>query len=161
VKATGLVLALSLLSAHLLSAQQVIPDSVFHRKSSPALVKYGKWALLAAAAGMGVKAAQAHNDAEHAFDDLRGYCDPDPIRCDQAANGDYLDSRAESIYQRSLSADRRSRRWLAGGEISFLGAMGLFVWELSRPKGPSKNIPFEPTVGVRGSVTDVGVRLTF
>lgn len=160
-KTTGLLLALSLVSAQRLTAQQVIPDSVFHRKASPALVKYGKWALLAAAAGMGVKAAHAHNDAERAFDQLQDYCDPTPTRCDQAENGDYLDNQAESIYQRSLSYDRHSRGWLLGGEVTFLGAMGLFVWELTRPKGPAKNIPFEPTVGVVGERTNLGVRVTF
>ncbi len=155
-----LLLGLCLLAAAPLQAQQLVADSVF-RPHSPALVKYGKWALLLGAAGMGLKAAWAHNDAEDAFDRLREYCDPDQTRCDRSADGDYLDKQAESLYQTSLSYDRHSRGWLLGGEVSFLGAIGLFVWELSRPKGPPRNIPFEPTVSVDGPKTNLGLRLSF
>ncbi|HWA15685.1 MAG TPA: hypothetical protein VG817_04575 [Gemmatimonadales bacterium] len=136
------------------------PDSTRYR-SSPFPVKYGKWILLAGALGMGYQAAQAHDDAEAAFDRLEGYCFEDRTRCERGQGGRYADPRAEALYQTSLSHDRTSRRWLIGGEISLLGAAGLFVWELSRPKRPGPNIPFEPTVGFRGARTEVGVSIGF
>ena len=136
------------------------PDTTLYR-SSPFLLKYGKWVLLAGALGMGYQAAQAHQDADAAFNRLEDYCFEDHARSTRASGGKYLDPRAESLYQTSLSHDRKSRGWLIGGEVSLLGAAGMFVWELSRPKRPNPNIPFEPTVNFRGPVTDVGFKLAF
>jgi hypothetical protein len=136
------------------------PDTTIYR-SSPFLVKYGKWVLLAGALGMGYQASQSHKDADASFDRLEDYCFEDRARCERAPSGRYLDPRSESLYQNSLSHDRKSRGWLIGGEVSLLGAAGLFIWELSRPKRPNPNIPFEPTVNFRGPSTDVGVKLSF
>jgi hypothetical protein len=136
------------------------PDTTIYR-SSPALVKYGKWVLLAGALGMGYQAAQAHQDADAAFNRLEDYCFEDKTRCARSPGGNYLDPRSESLYQSSLSHDRKSRRWLIGGEASLLGAAGLFIWELSRPKRPNGNIPFEPTVNFRGAQTEIGVQVGF
>lgn len=136
------------------------PDSSAYR-SSPALVKYGKWVLLAGALGMGYQAMQSHHDADDAFDQLRDYCFDDSARCDRAPSGRYLDPTSEKYYQNSLSFDRKSRGWLIGGEVALLGAAGLFIWELSRPKRPNPNIPFEPTVNIRSSRTELGVRFNF
>lgn len=136
------------------------PDTTIYR-SSPALVKYGKWILLAGALGMGYQASQSHKEADRAFDRLEDYCFELESRCARAPSGRYLDPVSESYYQRSLSHDRKSRGWLIGGEVALLGAAGMFIWELSRPKRPNPNIPFEPTVNFRGPTTDVGVRLSF
>ena len=136
------------------------PDSTAY-PSSPALVKYGKWVLLAGALGMGYQAMQSHHDADDAFGQLETYCFDDSTRCDRAPSGKYLDPTSESYYQRSLSYDRKSRGWLIGGEVALLGAAGMFIWELSRPKRPNPNIPFEPTVGFRGARTEFGVRFGF
>ena len=141
-----------------LSAQR--SDSVMVR-SAPALIKYGKWLTLAAAVGMGIKAAGAHDDADRAFARLTQYCDGNAARCDQQASGSYADPVAEGYYQSSLSHDRRARRWLFGGEITLVGTAGLFVWELTRPKHPSRNIPFEPTITVTPETTQFGVRAAF
>lgn len=143
-----------------LAAQQPA-DSVFQPRSSPVLVKYGKWAVLAAAVGMGLKAASAHDDADRAFARLDDYCAVDRTRCDQGPGGRYLDPVSERYYQAALSGDRRARGWLLGGEVSLLGAAGLFVWELTRPKAPPRNIPFEPSFRVIGSRTEMGVMLRF
>ncbi len=136
------------------------PDTTIYR-SSPVLVKYGKWVLLAGALGMGYQASQSHQDADAAFDRLEDYCFADRTRCDRSPGGRYVDARSESLYQNSLSHDRKSRRWLIGGEVSLLGAAGLFIWELSRPKRPNPNIPFEPTVSLRGVRTEFGIRFGF
>lgn len=138
------------------------PDSLFFlQRGSPALVKFGKWGVLAAGLGMGLKAAQAHGDADRAYDALQSYCFEDPRRCDQAAGGSYLDQVAEGHYQRALRRDRHARGWLIGGEVAVLGAAGLFVWELTRPRQRPDNIPFEPQVTFLGRVTNLGVRVSF
>lgn len=125
-----------------LGAQQLTDSLV--RRPSPALVKYGKWALVAAAIGMGIRAANEHDKADRAFDQLTSYCSSQPAGCPQTPNGGYVDPVAERHYQRSLSGDRNARNWLLGGEATLLGAAGLFVWELSRPKSVPRNIPFNP-----------------
>lgn len=125
-----------------LAAQQATDSLV--RRPSPALVKYGKWAVVAAAIGMGLKASSAHHDADRAFNRLNNYCFSQPAGCPQSPGGKYLDPVAERYYQQSLAGDRRARSWLLGGEGALLGAAGLFVWELTRPKTLPRNIPFNP-----------------
>lgn len=130
-------------------------------QESPFLVKYGKWIGFAAALGMGLKSADAHADANHAFDRLRAYCQVDRTRCQTGPNGRYLDPVSERYYQSSLDHDRRARLWLLGGEVTFLGATTMFVWELTRPKKPPENIPFEPEFRVLSDRTEVGFRIPF
>lgn len=130
-------------------------------RNSPTLIKYGKWLTLAAAVGMGIKAADAHNDADRSFARLSRYCEGNAAHCDQLPSGQYVDPAAEAYYQSSLGHDRRARRWLLGGEITLIGTAGLFVWELTRPKYPSRNIPFEPTITVTPETTQFGVRAAF
>jgi hypothetical protein len=134
-------------------------DSLLVR--TPVVVKYGKWVTLAGAVGMGILSAQAHNSADRAFDQLRRYCFVDTARCDQTGNGSYLDPVAEGYYQSSLRHDRHARRWLVGGEVTLMATAGLFVWELTRPKRPPRNIPFEPTLAVTPEQTLLGIRATF
>lgn len=138
------------------------PDSAFSsRNGSPALVKLGKWVVLAAGLGMGIKAAQAHADADRSYDRLESYCFDDPLRCDQTPGGSYTDAVAEQYYQEALTGDRHARGWLLGGEAAVLGAAGLFVWELTRPRQRPDNIPFEPEISLRGRVTNLGVKVRF
>ncbi len=155
---TATLIGLAAAPAGRLAAQDSIAPMV---RSIPAVVRYGKWALLAAAVGMGLKASSAHHDADQAFESLEGYCFDDQTRCDQQANGQYIDPISEGYYQTSLSADRRARGWLVGGEVTLLATAGLFVWEFTRPKSPPKNIPFEPTVQVIGPRTHLGLRIPF
>jgi hypothetical protein len=110
---------------------------------------------------MGWQAAEAHADADRAFDRLQAYCAGDPTRCRTAPDGRYLDPRAERFYQTTLAHDRAARRWLLGGEAAFLGAAALFVWELTRPKQPPGNIPFEPQIRVLSRQAAIGVRVAF
>lgn len=131
------------------------------RGHSPALVRYGKWALLGAAIGMGIKASQVHRDADRAYAQLRRYCNQSALGCAQDGDGTYLEPQAEQYYQTSVSRDNQARRWLLGGEISLVGAVGLFVWELSRPKRPPGNIPFEPEFQVLPHQTRFGVNVAF
>ena len=149
----------ALLAGAPLAAQQPA-DSVFARRS-PALVHYGKWAVLAAAVGMGLKAGSAHRGADRAYHRLQQYCVENDFNCAQRPDGRYVDPVAEGYYQSAVQGDRHARGWLLGGEAALLGAAGLFVWELTRPKGPTENIPFEPRVSVVGPRTQLGVAFRF
>jgi hypothetical protein len=125
----------------------------------PVAAKVGKWALLGAALGMGVMAASSHDQAESAYSDLEQYCAPDRSRCDLTGEGKYADPAAEQFYQSSLRYDRHARRWFIGGEVALLGAVGLFIWEFTRPHDRPDNIPFEPEFQVGPAGTRLGIRL--
>jgi hypothetical protein len=128
----------------------------------PPVVKYGKWALLAGAAGLNLLALHNHHLADSTFAQLTDICTAaDHSRCLTGADGAYLDPGAEAIYQSAISADRRARAWLVAGETVLLGSAAMFVWELSRPKGRDPNIPFTPRVSVLGSRTMVGLTISF
>ena len=158
VSLASLLTWLSLQAAMPATAQQI--DSTVIR-TSPVLVKYGKWATLAAAVGMGIKAATAHHAADQAFSRLTRYCGTDSSRCSEGSSGAYLDPIAEGYYQASLREDGRARRWLVGGEVVLLGTAGLFVWELTRPKRTPRNIPFEPSLEFSPGATRLGLRAAF
>ena len=129
-------------------------------QSSPAPIKYGKWLLLAGSLGLNVSAADAHRDADRAYDTLRDRCAVDPALC-TITGGQYLDADSEALYQEALRNDRRSRKLLIGGEAALLGAATLFVWEFARPRGRPENIPFEPAVSYRNGVTRLGVQMAW
>jgi len=141
-------------------AAQAPADTLYHH-SSPFYVKYGKFLLSGLAAGMSVKAATTHDKADESYDDLQTLCFSDPPRCTRGSDGSYEDPVAEDLYQTTLHYDDQARLWLYGGEVTLLGSAALFVWELTRPKNPPKNIPFEPEVSVVGSQTRLGFRVEF
>lgn len=128
----------------------------------PPVATYGKWVLLAGSVGLNLLALHEHHLADDTFRELTDICTAaDHSRCLTGADGAYLDPAAETIYQRSLSADRRARTWLVAGETVLLGSAALFVWELSRPKGRDPNIPFTPRVGLVGNRTTLGLSFAF
>jgi hypothetical protein len=125
------------------------------------LVKYGKWVLAAGAVGMNYQALLAHNRADDSFNALESRCLEVQQRCAQGPSGEYLDPTSEALYQNTLQHDHAARNWLIGGEAALAGAAALFVWDLSRPKGRPKNIPFEPEIrSIRGG-TGLGLRVAF
>ena len=144
---TGLCIIAALLAAPGAEAQ-----------SSPAPIKYGKWLLLGGSLGLNIAAANAHRDADRAFDTLRSRCAVNSVLC-TINGGMYIDPESEALYQASLRHDRRSRKLLIGGEAALLGAAALFVWEFARPRGRPENIPFEPIVSHRNGVTRLGLQL--
>ena len=118
-------------------------------RRSPAVVRYGKWALAAGALGMHYLGSREHDRAEEAF-------------CGTNLDGSYSNPETEALFQRTLSHDRRARTWLVGGQLSLLGAAGMFIWELTRPSGRRENIPFEPEVTTQADgSTRMGVRVAF
>ncbi|HSE26811.1 MAG TPA: hypothetical protein VLA95_01180 [Gemmatimonadales bacterium] len=144
--ACALALCLALLPAEPASAQQV-----------PWTVRYGKFVALALA-GLGVWQAQDHHQqAEDAYDALEERCREQPSACIIGPGG-YPDPVSEQLYQTALSEDDKARAWLIGAEVSLVGAVALFVYEITRPSGPERDdIPFEPLVDPRAGL--VGARL--
>jgi hypothetical protein len=143
-----------------LAAQEPV-ESTVPGGSSPALVRYGKWALLAGSITMNVLAARAHERGDEEYELLRARCATDGNLCAIALDGTYADPETELRYQRSLAYDRRARVWLVAGQTALLGSAVMFIWELTRPKGPPGNIPFEPEVSATPDGTNLGVRLSF
>ena len=125
------------------------------------VAKYGKWLLVAGSIGMNYFALQSHNRADDAFNALEARCLANHDRCSLGARGQYTDLETESLYQTSLRQDRVARGWLIGGETALAGAAVLFIWELTRPKGRPRNIPFEPEVRSMRGATGVGLRMAF
>jgi hypothetical protein len=138
-----------------LAAQQTAPPG------SPALVKYGKWGLLAASVVMNLLAREAHQRADDEFGFVTDACAADRTRCSTLPNGAYADPVLEQHFQSSLDYDKKARTWLVGGQTALVGAAVGFIWELTRPKGRPDNIPFEPEVSERNGATQVGFRVSF
>ena len=128
----------------------------------PTAATYGKWALLAGSIGFNLAALHQHHLADDTFAQLNDLCTAaEHARCLTGPDGAYLDPVAEGIYQSSLRSDRRARLWLVAGETMLLGSAAIFVWELSRPRGPDPNIPFTPHVGMIGERTTLGIAIAF
>ena len=132
-------------------------------QGSPALVKYGKWAVLAASVGFNLLAADAHDDANRVFDQVKARCaTPNNARCEVDGAGTYFDPVTEGLFQESLRLDRRAKRWLIGGEAALLGATALFIWELTRSKeSPPDNEPFAPIVQEFSHGIGLGLEVRF
>jgi hypothetical protein len=159
---TGRVIILVALLGALAAARGGLAAQTAAATRIPPVVKYGKWALLAGSAGLNLLALHNHHLADDTFAQLADICTTaDHSRCLTGAGGAYLDPGAEAIYQSAVSADRRARNWLIAGETALLGSAAMFVWELSRPKGRERNIPFTPRVSVLGNRTMVGLTIPF
>ena len=132
-------------------------------QGSPPLVKYGKWAVLAASVGLNLLAADAHNDANRAFDQVEARCaTPNNLRCDVDDAGVYIDPVTEGLFQETRRLDDRAERWLIAGEAALLGATALFIWELTRSKeSPPDNEPFAPIVQEFSHGIGLGVEIRF
>ena len=132
-------------------------------QGSPAPVKYGKWAVLAASVGLNLLAADVHNDANRVFDQVESRCaTPNNARCQVDAAGTYIDPVTEGLFQESLRLDRRAKRWLIAGEAALLGATALFIWELTRSQeSPPDNEPFAPIVQEFSHGIGLGLEVRF
>lgn len=117
-------------------------------------VRIAKWALLTAAIGFGTYALMQSSDADDHYAQLKRECQAEPSGC-QMANGKYSDERMESLYQSAVSADRRARVGIIGGQVTLLGSVGLFVYDLRNGRGPD-DIPYP-----RGAQIGVGLRMKF
>lgn len=100
----------------------------------------GKWALLGGAVLFGAYAVHRSNQANEAYDALRGTCESDAQRC-RLEDGRYVDARSEALFQRAEREDTRAQIGIVGGQVALLGSVGLFVYDLRNARGP-RNIPY-------------------
>ncbi|MEP7324716.1 MAG: hypothetical protein ABI836_02105 [Gemmatimonadota bacterium] len=149
-----LLLCLTLGAQSLTAQQPVVPGS-------PPLIKYGKWATLAAAVTMNVLAARAHTRADDAFHVITLACVQSTANCATLDDGRYADPLLEQKFQESLRYDRNARGWLIGGETALVGTAVMFIWELTRSKSRPRNIPFEPEVRTQAGQTTIGLHVPF
>lgn len=124
-------------------------------------VRVAKWALLAGAAGFAGYALTRSTRAEDAYQGLRRLCDTEPARC-TLSNGRYDDAAAERFYHTARQEDRRAQVGIVAGQVTLLGSVGLFIYDLRNGRGPA-NIPY-PSAHARaapGPAVGAGVRLSF
>jgi len=130
------------------------------RERAPALVKWGKWGASVVFVGLTAQGISRHDAADAAYRRLTGYCRTGGS-CVLGPDGTYADPRSEAFYQDVASGDRAARAWLIAGQAALVGAVALFIVELSYEHGPG-NIPYEPQAYVapgRGGVL-VGMRVS-
>jgi hypothetical protein len=124
-------------------------------------VRIAKWALLASAGGFAVYALAHSTRAEDSYQALRRLCDTEPARC-TVSGGGYDDPTAERYYATARQEDRRAQVGIVGGQVTLLGSVGLFIYDLRNGRGPA-NIPY-PSAQSRaaaGPAVGAGVRLSF
>jgi hypothetical protein len=124
-------------------------------------LRVAKWALLAGAAGFAAYALTHSTRAERSYDALRRLCDEEPARC-VLEGGHYPDAAAERYYRTAQEEDRRAQVGIVGGQVTLLGSVGLFIYDLRNGRGP-ENIPYPtPARSAAGSpIVGAGVRLSF
>lgn len=106
-------------------------------------VRIAKWALLGAAIGFGSYALIHSAQADDQFAQLRQQCQVTPTAC-QLNEGRYADPAAESLYRGARASDRLARLGIIGGQVTLLGSVGLFVYDLRNDRGPN-DIPYPPS----------------
>ena len=124
-------------------------------------VRLAKWALLASAGGFAAYALTRSTRAEDSYQALRRLCDSEPARC-TLSNGRYDDAAAEQFYRAARQEDRRAQVGIVGGQVTLLGSVGLFIYDLRNGRGPAY-IPY-PSAHARaapGPAVGAGVRLSF
>jgi hypothetical protein len=102
--------------------------------------RVAKWVLAGATVALGVYAYTEHDAAERAQRRLRDRCDSSPESCTVVADR-YSDAESEALHQRAVRHDRRARTGIVAGQITLLGGVALFLYDLRGDRGPD-NIPF-------------------
>ena len=72
------------------------------------------------------------------------------------------DETAERYYRTAQEEDRRAQVGIVGGQVTLLGSVGLFIYDLRNGRGP-ENIPYPTRArsAAGGSIVGAGVRLSF
>ena len=125
-------------------------------------VRVAKWTLLGVATGFGVYALTHSNRADRDYGDLRTLCTSDPDGC-SLSDGRYAADAAEALYRSSVREDRRAQLGIIGGQLTLLGSVALFVYDLRNARGP-ENIPYPAAGLTRGAPprhVGVGARVRF
>lgn len=123
--------------------------------------RVAKWVLAGATIALGVYAFTQHDAAEAEHARLRDRCDGAPDLC-TVADGRYTDAESEALHQRAVRHDRRARTGIVAGQLTLLGGVALFLYDLRNDGGPD-NIPY-PTQQ-RFTLTErsvyIGARVAF
>ena len=125
-------------------------------RSARVAVRIAKWTLLAGAVAAGAYALDASQSAEGAYERLGQRCQQDGSRCAFTPAGQYVDPVAERLFRDSQRFDSRARTGIIVGEVTLVGSLGLFIYDLRNRRGPA-DIPFP--VPVSASTVAIGVRL--
>jgi hypothetical protein len=123
--------------------------------------RVAKWVLAGATIALGVYAFAQHDAAEREHARLRDRCDDAPALC-TLADGRYADAESEALHQRAVRHDRRARMGIVAGQITLLGGVALFLYDLRNDGGPD-NIPYPTQQGFTPSERSVyvGARVAF
>ena len=104
------------------------------------VARVAKWVFAGATVALGAYAYTEHDAAERAEARLRDRCDSSPAAC-MVVDGRYADLESEALHQRAVSHDRRARTGIVAGQITLLGGVALFLYDLRGDGGPD-NIPY-------------------
>jgi hypothetical protein len=104
------------------------------------VARVGKWVLAGATIALGVYAYTEHDAAERVQSRLRARCDGSPELC-TVVDGRYSDAESEALHQRAVRHDRRAQSGIVAGQITLLGGVALFLYDL-RGDGRPDNIPY-------------------
>lgn len=121
-------------------------------------VRIAKWALLGVSLGFGAYALHYSTRADRAYNELHASCNAYPERCRIDAAGHYSYAPSEMLYQRTVHSDHRAQIGIFGGQVTLLGSVALFIYDLRNEHGPG-NIPYPSGAPAHGYL--VGVHLPF
>ena len=104
------------------------------------VARVAKWVLAGATIALGTYAYMEHQAAERVHAQLRERCDSSADSC-ALVEGRYADETSEALHQRAVRHDRRARTGIVGGQVTLLGGVALFLYDLRADGGPD-NIPY-------------------
>lgn len=104
------------------------------------VARVAKWVFAGATIALGAYAYTEHDTAERLHARLRNRCDRAPEVC-MVADGRYTDLESEALHQHAVRHDRRARTGIVAGQITLLGGVALFLYDL-RGDGRPDNIPY-------------------
>lgn len=121
-------------------------------------LRIAKWALLGTAVGFGAYALHYSTRADRAYNELHASCNAYPDRCQLDGSGHYTYGPSETLYQRTVHSDRRAQIGIYGGQITLLGSVALFIYDLRNEHGPG-NLPYPSGTAQRAYL--IGIHLPF
>src|SRR5688572_29096227 len=104
------------------------------------VARVAKWVLAGATVALGIYAYTEHDAAERVQARLRDRCNGSPELC-TVVDGRYSDMASEALHQRAIRHDRRARTGIVAGQVTLIGGVALFLYDLRGDGGPD-NIPY-------------------
>lgn len=122
--------------------------------------RVAKWVLAGATVAIGAYAYTHNRSAQRMYDRMRTRCETVPSAC-VIDDGRYLDAESESMHERMSAHDRRARAGIVAAQVTLLGSVAFFIYDLRGARGP-ENIPYPPHQSrLALSSVHVGARLPF